>query len=344
MAVTQAAPGFPELSSPESASVQALRPRLREDVFLLEQEPLPTFKVGIEKAPVIHRTDLDTEYTTFYQRKVTMSDGTRFSDLTGLSKNPAEPVAIASVPAWWTDPFGGFNLVTNKKLGELGRHTYTKGIANNRPHSLYRNSWDLHVALESAAETFDYEFDGAIFDAQGDSNGAMTITGAMAYAEAFGHVVRDAFPVDPCIVQKIGREEVTKFIKHPEYPIRELVCLGKQILRIARNPDESAREYVGTIEVSPEFIISNLLLVRGLFWGELGHLLAHVDNDQVGHYRLFEHSIGNQKRRFHQILRGSLGDARPLVTTETISGTHLSIANPRTMEAKIDFFKSRVVA
>lgn len=337
----------PEFSSdgPQAATpqnVQKLRPHQNEDVFLLEQEPLPTFEdisVKLVGEPM-PRPDLDTEFAQYYQLNQRFSDGTRAKGVMGIAQNPISDIVIAGEPAWFTSLDRGFNQRTSDRLAELGRHTYRQGIPN-RAHSLYRNAWDVHLALGLVASTFDNQLQTTVIDGEGDSNGAMTSTGVLAYSETFDREFRDGFFVDPCIVTKIGLEEVVKFIKHPEYVAKEMYCLLRQAVRLIREEEEDAASYLKTIEFSAEYLIGNALLPRALFWGDLGHLLAHVPEDQKGFYRLFEHSIGNQKRKFHEILRGSEGESRPGIKTEVVTGTHLSIANPRTVDAKIAYFANQ---
>jgi hypothetical protein len=327
----------PQLDA-EQASIIKLRPHQDEVVFNLEQTPLPTFhglEIETETEPK-RRHDLETGNFKTYERTLTLTDGTRFKDLISLSDTADGPL-ITGNPAWLTSLDGGINAFTNAKLNQINRNTHWKGIPENRANSLHRNAWDTHLALDSAQ--LEYGIDTSTVDVQGDSNGAMTGTGVITYGPEFARKINDAFLVDPCMVQKIGREDIVKFLKHPEYPFKEVYCLGKQVVRIFKKGEVSLGDLAGTAEMSTEYVIGNILLARALFWGEFGHVAAHLPEDQQAQYYLFNHSLANQKRMLMRILRGSLGDARPDVTWETHTGTHLSIANPATVEAKVDYFR-----
>ncbi|MEI7682819.1 MAG: hypothetical protein WCJ24_00775 [Candidatus Saccharibacteria bacterium] len=321
--------------------VHSTRPPQKADVFILQTSPLPTFgDISIDLlGDPIPRPDLDTRFVNYYQLNQHFSDGTRARGVVGIALNPISDLPIVGEPAWFTSLDRGFNQRTSDRLGELGRHTYRQGVPN-QGHSLYRNSWDVHLALGVVAQKFEDKLQTTIIDAEGDSNGAMTSTGVIAYSEAFDRVVRDGYFVDPCMVSRIGLEEALKFLKHPEYIAKEAYCLFRQAIRLI-NEEEDATSYIKTIELSTEYIIGNALLPRALFWGDLGHLIAHIPETQKAHYRLFEHSIGNQKRKFHKILRGPNGTSRQAVTTEVITGTHLSIANPKTINAKLEYFRNQ---
>lgn len=327
----------PQAATPEN--VQKLRPHQNEGVFLLEQEPLPTFPdVGIEKTKTIRRPDLNTDDAQYYERTLLYSDGVKIPSLVGVARKPSSDIPIVTIPAWWTSIYKGFNKETADRFNAQGRHTYLHGIPTNHARSLYQNSWNVHLALDDVAGEFADVIETSVIDEEGDSNGAMTGTGVMAYGPDFGRRVRDAFLVDPCMVQKIGASEVLKFVRHPEYLAKEIYCLGKQAVRLVKDEEESALKYLGTVDFSRDYLIGNLLLARGLFWGELGHLAAHVPAEQQAQYYLFDHSIFNQKKALLEIIHGSLGNARPGIGHENHTGTHLSIANPRTLRAKVDHF------
>lgn len=333
-------PEEPDMGSSASVApaLEPLHPlETREGVLLLEQRALPTFPdVGIDYiSPDKHREDLETEHGRYFQRDITFSDGTRRHELVGVPNSPTSTVGIVKKGAWFTRYDGGFNIKTTDKFHRLGRFTFTEGHALNRPHSLYRNAWDMHLAVRAAGDDYGDAVQTDIVDIEGDSDGAMEATGYEAYDPEFGTFTRDGFLVDPAMVHRIGKIDVKKFLRHPDYFFREVFCLGKQAVRLARDEEENIREYAGTVEFSKEFALSNLYLIRGLFWGEFGHVLAHVPPRQRGHYRLFEFSIANQKRELQSVLRGSSGLARQGVSSEVVTGTHLSIANPRTIRAKV---------
>lgn len=315
-------------------NVVSIDPSIRR----LEQEPLPTFPLlGIDVKAVRRRKDLDNPHAQFYERELELSDGTKFKDYTGITDNPINPWPVVKVPAWWTDPINGFNKRTTDKLNALGRHTHTVGIPENKPASLYHNAWMVHLAIDSAGVEFGADLDTAIIDQEGDSNGAITSHGVMAYAPDFERTIRDAYLVDQCLMRPIGKPDVIKFFKHPDYGVRELYCLARQIKRMAQDDAENIRDYVGTISFTPQFLVGNLLLARQLFWGEQGHLVAHIPDNQRSHDRLFSYSIANQKQYFAEVLRGSSLSARPGMTFDVITGTHMSIANPRIVDDKVTY-------
>jgi hypothetical protein len=310
------------------------RPHADEGVFLLEQTPLPDYiniEVDTARTSELKRyPDMDTRFGRYWGRHVVMSDGAEFPEFIGIARNPVEDGLLQhSVPAWFESPGQGVVKIENDKLHMQGYHTWTSGIPLNRALPLSRTAFNIHASLTEHAADFSHYFSTDEIKVHGKSNGAMTETGVMAYAEQFGRVITDGYLMDPALVRKLGIEDFKKFAKHPEYLLREGFCLGKQALRLALDPKESALEAARTIELSPEYLIGNLLLTKALFSGEFGHLLAHVPEEQRAHYRLLEHSISNQKRKFRLILRGSNGDARPDITYDEIMGTHISIINPR---------------
>lgn len=321
-------------------SITPLHPfETREGVVLLEQASLPRFDdIEIDRVTTRRQKSMDTDHGKYYERKQIFSDGTKRIEYIGVADNPVSTVPMVKKPAWVTSASKGFNKRTADRFLAIGRNVIIEGIANNRAHSLYRNAWDTHLALDYASVEFYGIIGTSEIDVEGDSNGAMEGTGVMAYAPYFDRHVRDAYLVDPCIVHKIGALDVGKFLRHPDYFAREIYCLGKQAVRLARDEEENIRDYAKTLELTPEFVIGNLLLSRGLFWGEFGHVLSHVPEDQRAHYVLFEYSIANQKQAFQRILRGASGLARQGITTQTLIGTHMSIANPKTRQSKIDYF------
>ncbi len=334
----------PDMGTPEVApALQPLHPlETREGVLLLEQKPLPTFyDIGIDfVTPDKHRPDLDTDFGRYFQRDITFSDGTKRHQLVGVPNEPSSTVPIVKKGAWFTRYDGGFNIKTTDKYHRNGRFTLTEGHSLNRFHSLYRNGWDMHLSVQRAGEDYADLLQTEVVDDEGDSDGAMEATAFEAYDQFFGTYTRDGYKVDPALVRKIGRIDVKKFVRHPEYVLREMYCLGRQAVRLARDEEENIKEYVETVEFSKEFALSNIYLFRGLFWGEFGHVLAHLPPSQRGHYRLFEFSIANQKREFRSVLRGSSGIARQGVSEEIVPGTHLSIANPRTIRTKVAYMTS----
>lgn len=321
----------------ELATVLDLRPDIDQTVFLLEQTELPTFAdTAVQTAKVLRRSDLDNKDAKYYQRKLTFTDGTRRDDIYGQANHPVSDIIIDSSPAWWTPLDRGINKITSAKLNELGFSTHRTGIAFNRAHSLYRNAWDMHTTLESLEVSFDVDTKKILLE--GDSNGGNTGTGELAYSEAFKREVVGFFLEDPCLANKIGAPLLRKLLLHPEYLGREAFCLGKQGVRTIREEDFSARELIRTASTSPSHILANLMLTRALAWGELKHLAAHVPDDQTGVFYFFKHSIANEKSPFGRIIRGSAGNARPGINIEQHRGVHLSIVNPRTINAKQGYF------
>src|SRR5690606_24257596 len=140
----------------------------------------------------------------YYQRDVYFSDGTQRREYVGISNNPTSTIPIVKKPAWMTSNSQGFNKTTTDKFHANGRHSITEGIALNKAHSLYRNVWDVHLALKEAGEEFGDTLQTEIIEVEGDSNGAMEGTGIMAYSPEFKRIVQDAYLVDPCIVRKIS--------------------------------------------------------------------------------------------------------------------------------------------
>ncbi len=221
-------------------------------------------------------------------------------------------------------------------MHSLQRNTHWSGISENKAHSLYRNAWDVHLILDTLPGVFDIASDEV--DGQGDSNGAMTITGVAAYAPLFDRILRDVFAVDPCIAQKLGIADIKKFLQHPQYPFKEIFTLGKESMRLVYHHEVTLGDLAGTVEASTAYLAGNLCLTRAVLWGDFGHLAAHLPADQQLRYYMFDHSIGNHKQFLRRIIRGSTGDARPGVTWEVHPGTHLSIVNPNTVEAKLAHF------
>lgn len=311
-----------------------------EEVSRLEIESLPLFENVYIVSKVIHpRPDLDTKWGYYFERQLQFNDGTKRIEYLGLSFNPISEIPVYKKPAWFTAPERGFNKLTSDSMHKIGRNTITGGISTNKAHSLYRNAWDNHLSLNDIPNDFS-NINTEIIDCEGDSNGAMEATGVIAYAEKFDRQVRDAYLVDPCLVHKIASYDLSKFIKHPDYLPRELINLGKHALYLIGEEGDT-KEYLKTLRFSKEFVIGNLLLSRALFWGEFGHVLAHIPQDQSAHYRLYEYSIANQKKDFFSIVRSPNKDSRQNVNIEVIPGTHISIANPKNLEEKTKYLSQR---
>lgn len=310
------------------------------DVQKLENENLPTFDdINIVSKNILPRPDLDTQWGYYFERKLHFSDGTKRVEYIGLAFDPTSDTPVYKKPAWFTAPERGFNKLTSDSMHQIGRHTITGGIATNRPHSLYRNAWDNHLSLNDIPEDFT-QIHTDVIDCEGDSNGAMEATGVIAYANLFNRSVRSAFLVDPCLVHKIAPYDVSKFIKHPDYLPREIINLGKHALYLFKEEGDTL-EYLKTVRPSKEFMMGNLLLSRALFWGEFGHVLAHIPEQQSAHYRLYEYSIANQKKDFVSIVRSNNKSNRNNISIEVLPGTHISIANPNNLREKKDYIASQ---
>lgn len=339
-------PGNPEPSRIEIGEGTVLwlpeHPREDEGVLVLEQTPLPDFthlEVNTARTTELRRRpDMDTSFGKYWERQVVMSDDARFPEFIGIAQNPTDGSIIHSVPAWFESPSQGLLKKENDKLHAQGIHTWTTGIPVNRSLSLARTAFNIHASLTEHAQDMAYDFSTDVIQVRGKSNGAMTETGVMAYAPQFERIVEDGFLMDPALVQKLGFEDIKKFLMHPDYPLREVYCLGKQAIRLAVDPHESVIEAARTIEFSAEYALGNLLLTKTLFGGDLGLLLAHVPEEQHAHYRLLAHSISNQKKVFKRILRGSSRQARSDVTYDQPMGTHISIINPRHTRDMLDYF------
>lgn len=306
------------------------------DVLQLEQQNLPTFDdIAIANTTILPRPDLDTKWGYYFERQLLFNDGTRRTEYVGLAFEPLSSIPVYKKPAWFTAPERGFNKLTSDSMHQIGRHTITGGIATNKAHSLYRNAWDNHLSLDDVPKTFE-QINTNVIDCEGDSNGAMEATGVIAYSESFNRKVRSAYLVDPCLVHKIASYDVSKFIKHPDYLPREIINLGKHALYLFKEEGDTI-EYLKTIQPSKEFLIGNLLLSRALFWGEFGHVLAHVPENQSAHYRLYEYSIANQKKDFVSIVRSPNKLNRSKISIEVLPGTHISIANPNNLREKTKY-------
>lgn len=310
----------------------------QKDVRTLEQEALPTFEnIQIYSEQIIERPDLATNHGSYFEKRIKFNDGTRRTDYIGLAKKPTSDVPVYKKPAWFTAPEKGFNKMANDSMHKIGRHTVTGGISSNRAHSLYRNAWDNHLSLDATGHQF-YQIDTSEIDCEGDSNGAMEATAVMAYGEYFGRKINKAYLVDPCLVHKIASYDVSKFVKHPDYIPREIYNLGKHVVYLLKEEGDVIG-YAKTLQPSKEFVIGNILLSRALFWGEFGHVLAHVPENQTAHYRLYEYSIANQKKDFFTILRSDTKNLRSNISVDVLPGTHISIANPNNLDEKIKYLQ-----
>lgn len=308
-----------------------------QDIQELIDTPLPQYDYGIETIKTTRRDELDTADGRYWERAVTMSDGQRHTEILGLSNNPNADELVVSIPAWWTRLDGGLNKVTSDTLHQRGKHTLTKGVAENRFASLSRGAHDVHVVLNHADDGLNYYFDTTKIYVHGDSNGAMQGTGILGYASAHNREVIDAYLVDPCIVRRIQKPDVDKLLTHPTYLPKEVLSIARQVIRIANHPDMDLKECAKTIESNPSRILGNLMLGRALFSGEFGLLLAHLPPEQRSHYLLFNHSMANQKRIMLQIL--DTIDSKATIDVRT--GTHTSIANPRVLSEKIDYISTK---
>ena len=304
------------------------------DIQELIDIPLPEYSEGIEQIDTKRRKNLDSDAGKYWERRVLMSDGQRHSEILGLSNHPRANELVVSIPAWWTRLDGGINKVTSDALMRRAKHTLIKGVSENQPSKLSRGAHDLHTVLDhDTADGLGYYFDPNEIYIHGDSNGAMQGTGIIVYAKEHERKIKDAYLVDPCIVHRVGCADIKKTLEHPSYVPKELLSLVHQIGRMASHPDIDLVECSKTFENSPARLLGNLMLTQALFSGEYGHLLAHLPSEQKEHFVLFNHSLANHKRHALRIL-GSIG-AKATVTLRT--GTHISIADPRIMEDKINY-------
>jgi len=316
--------------------LSAKNPTVNPNLEDLLNTPLPDYDQGVESMATKRREELDTQHGRYWERLVTMSDGHQHTELIGLSNLPDANELVVSIPAWWTRLDGGLNKLTSDHFHEQGRHTLTKGVTENRMAALSRGAHDLHASLDHNNQGLEYYFDASNILVHGDSNGAMQGTGILVYAEEHNRDVSDAFLVDPCIVHKIGRLDVQKFIDHPSYLPKEILTIARHIIKTVQHPELEISEFAKTIESNPKRLLGNVMLTQALFSGEFGLLLANLPAEQRVHFVLFNHSLANQKTRMLQIL-----DTSPANTTSEIRpGTHTSIADPQVIKDKVNYLTS----
>lgn len=303
--------------------------------ILAEQQTLPMYSVSIESSKTRHSHDLESPHGTYWERKVVMDDGSTHHEYIGISHRPDAEMLVVSIPAWWTSPRRGFNKETADKLMRSGYHVLIKGIAENALAPLSRGAYDMHVSLDHAHnDGFRHNFDTQTVMLHGDSNGAMQGTGVLDYAPQFGRTITRAYLVDPCLVHQPGMADIKKALLHPSYVPREVMCLARQAIRMLVDPEERAVNHLGTIDPSISYFLGNLLLTKALFSGEFGLLARNIPDGQSGHYLMFNHSLANHKKELIEILSQRSDDT---ITYSIRTGTHMSIANPRTVRDKITY-------
>ncbi len=304
------------------------------DIQELINTPLPKYSEGIDKIATRRRSDLDSTDGKYWQRKVTMSDGQQHSEIIGLSNHHSADQLVVSIPAWWTRLDGGINKITSDAFLQRGKHTLIKGVSENKPSKLSRGAHDMHTVLDyDSKDGLSYYFDSNRIYLHGDSNGAMQGAGVISYAEDHNREIIDAFLVDPCFVQKFGRQDIKKALDHPSYAPKEILSLIKQIGRMASHAEIDLKECSKSLENNPNRLLGNLMLSQALFSGEFGLLLSHLPTKQHEHFVLFNHSLANQKKQVLKILN-TIGS---LATITLRTGTHISIADPRILEKKLDY-------
>lgn len=298
--------------------------------------PLPNFDTVVETrgTRTIHRPELDTPYGTYWQRDILMSDGQRHQEFIGISTiSSSEPKQLAiNVPAWGTRPDEGMNKIFNDKLHRAGFHTLTKAVPHNKRSSLYRGSHDVHASLDFD-DGFSYTIDQNQIILHGESNGAMHGAGAVAYCPDYRNI-NDTYFIDPCIVRRPNLQEAKKLLRHPSYPIKEIMTIGRNLLNLSLKGEDTLKDYSGTIGSSREYIIGNLLVARALFSGEFGHIIAKLPANQIINFVIFNHSIANQKQELKAILkqRADKGVDVNIIYTD---GVHASLMDPKIVDAKL---------
>jgi len=318
----------PTCRSPE------LEAAMQESVEILaEQKTLPLYTANIESSKTLLAEGIISTYGTFWERKVVMDDGAVHHEYIGISNDPQADKLVVSVPAWWTSPRRGFNKETADKLMKAGYHVMIKGITENALAPLSRGAYDMHVSLNHKHnEGFRHNFSTRSVLLHGDSNGAMQGTGILDYAPQFGRIIERAYLVDPCLVHRPGISDIEKAFHHPTYLPKEIICIARQAIRMIADPEERAANHLGTIDPSIGYFIGNILLSKALFSGEFGMLARNLPEGQSAHFLVFNHSLANHKRELESILSAGKHET---ITYETRTGTHMSIANPRTVKDKV---------
>lgn len=273
-------------------------------------------------------TELDCRYGKFWNRELIMSDGTRYENVIGIpNENKNNGKAAIWTPAWWTSHKAGYNTEIAIDAMEQGYTAFIQSAELNRGISLAQSAHNMHMAFAESSNLIEYSTDRAVL--LGDSRGAMIGFGFLAQAKQKQIEVIGGLLVDPCCAKKVDfslrPKKLAKLLFYYEH-VLELKSLNRQIGRLSSG---QFLQYLKTVELSSDFAAQQRRVGPPLFTGEAGELAEQVPDDQPIDVVFFNRSPINHAEEYGKIFE--------LKAANLISriGTHLSIANPKTREIRI---------
>ena len=281
---------------------------------------LPDYEAEVGRIDTERYPELDCRYGRFWLRHVVMTDGVHYEQLVGIPSERSTGTAALLTPAWFTSHKAGHNAEIARDALKVGLVPIVHGAATRGSQPLSRSAHDMTKAFQDTDGFDEYETDHfALF---GDSRGAMIGFGTAAYARELGIQVTGGQLVDPCIAKPISARDLRDLPRYVEH-VHEVQSLARQIgrLTLAQLP-----HYARTLSPNPSWILQQLRVGVPLFSGEagdMGRALAAGDTPRLD-VLTFTRSAANHREVWEEIFDGTN------VTITPRTGTHLSIANPRT--------------
>lgn len=316
----QKEPCSPEVRAERLATVTTLPVENHDHPLQTGGVSLPEYEAEVGRINTERYAELDCQYGRFWLRHVVMTDGVHYEQLIGIPRERSTGTAALLTPAWFTNHKAGHNVEIARDALKVGLVPIIHGAATRGSQPLSRSAHDMTKAFQDTDGFDEYETDHfALF---GDSRGAMIGFGVATYAREFGVQVVGGQLVDPCIAKRISPRDMKDLPRYVEH-VHEIQSLARQMGRLtfAQLP-----HYVQTISANPSWILQQLRVGVPLFSGEAGDMGRALAAGDTPHLDVlaFTRSAANHREVWEEIFDGTN------VTITPRTGTHLSIANPRT--------------
>lgn len=324
----------------------------REGVFVSDETALPQFDVavsGITAKP--QESVLDDNGNTLERYKITMTDGRQLNANVYTTPHPKNDRFILQTGAWLTNS-RGHNQNSQRKLAEAGYDSLFIGhIGEERasiseeigrlvlkPHQVLQEIRGISLARQAhtiteAAPIFAemYGKNTQTFDLYGESRGAMTGLGVMAYSPLAGIAINKAMLVAPCFETALSDRVQTETSMQLSLEVfNALKGLGQVSVK-------RLLHYPSTINLSPKSLAYELAHVKTLLNGDAGRFVKHIPHGQNAMILAFDNDLAGQRKYWR---RAFVDHSNVII--QAAPGGHISgIIDRRTINLTIDYLNGQ---
>lgn len=163
----------------------------------------------------------------------------------------------------------------------------------------------------------------------GESRASMETDAEYVYAPMYGCEIIYQDKTASCLPDRVFSEgsETGKLV---QFPGAELVGAAYVTARVIS--ENKARNYLGTVSLNPNFIISTTIGISpALATGEAGRSISWLPKMSAGHHVTFDHDVASRPHRFAELYSG-----HPLMASITVNGSHATLAHTETLRHLID--------